>query len=107
MIDYENPKSVNLVIAKVDSDVLAEGQKIPMKIDGNYYYGELFFEDPGTYVYSIEIDTGHGKLKSYEQNIIVSEKQSEVVAEEGDPQLPGLGLGPIIFLIIIIASRKR
>jgi len=107
VIDYENPKSVNLVIAKVDSDVLAEGQKIPMKIDGNYYYGELFFEDPGTYVYSIEIDTGHGKLKSYEQNIIVSEKQSEVVAEEGDPQLPGLGLGPIIFLIIIIASRKR
>ena len=107
VIDYEKPESVNLVIAKVDSDVLAEGQKIPMKIDGNYYYGELFFENPGTYVYSIEIDTGHGKLKSYEQNIIISQKQSEVVAEEDESALPGLGLGPIIFLIIIIASRKR
>ena len=40
IIDYENPKSVNLVIAKVDSDVLAEGQKIPMEEKGNYYYGE-------------------------------------------------------------------
>jgi len=107
VIDYEDPQSVNLVIAKVDSDVLAEGQKIPMIIDGNYYYGELFFENPGTYVYSIEIDTGHGKLKSYEQNIIVSQKQSEVVTEEDGSALPSLSLGPIIFLIIIIATRKR
>ena len=45
IIDYENPKSVNLVIAKVDSDVLAEGQKIPMEEKGSYYYGELFFEN--------------------------------------------------------------
>ena len=107
VIDYENPKSVNLVIAKVDSDVLAEGQKIPMEIDGNYYYGELFFENPGTYVYSIEIDTGHGTLKSYEQNIIVSEKQNQVVTEEDEGSLPGLSMAPIIFIIIIIASRKR
>jgi len=107
VIDYEDPQSVNLVIAKVDSDVLAEGQKIPMIIDGNYYYGELFFENPGTYVYSIEIDTGHGKLKSYEQNIIVSQKQSEVVTGEDGSALPSLSLGPIIFLIIIIATRKR
>ena len=107
VIDYENPKSVNLVIAKVDSEVLAEGQKIPMEIDGNYYYGELFFENPGTYVYSIEIDTGHGTLKSYEQNIIVSEKQNQVVTEEDEGALPGLSMAPIIFIIIIIASRKR
>ena len=107
VIDYENPKSVNLVIAKVDSDVLAEGQKIPMELDGSYYYGELFFENPGTYVYSIEIDTGHGTLKSYEQNIIVSEKQNEVVNEEDEGALPGLSMAPIIFIIIIIASRKR
>ena len=107
VIDYENPKSVNLVIAKVDSDVLAEGQKIPMEIDGNYYYGELFFENPGTYVYSIEIDTGHGTLKSYEQNIIVSEKQNQVVTGEDEGALPGLSMAPIIFIIIIIASRKR
>jgi hypothetical protein len=107
VIDYENPKSVNLVIAKVDSDVLAEGQKIPMEIDGNYYYGELFFENPGTYVYSIEIDTGHGTLKSYEQNIIVSEKQNQVVTEEDEGALPSLSMAPIIFIIIIIASRKR
>ena len=107
VIDYENPKSVNLVIAKVDSEVLAEGQKIPMEIDGNYYYGELFFENPGTYVYSIEIDTGHGTLKSYEQNIIVSEKQNQVVTEEDEGALPSLSMAPIIFIIIIIASRKR
>ena len=107
VIDYENPKSVNLVIAKVESDVLAEGQKIPMKLDGNYYYGELFFESPGTYVYSIEIDTGHGKLKSYEQNIIVSQKQSDVVSESDETALPSLNIISIIFVIIILSSRKR
>jgi hypothetical protein len=87
--------------------VLAEGQKVPMEIEGNYYYGELFFENPGTYVYSIEIDTGHGKLKSYEQNIIVSEKQSNVVKDENESTLPSLSIGPIVFVFIIIASRKR
>ena len=107
IIDYENPKSVNLVIAKVDSDVLAEGQKIPMEEKGNYYYGELFFENAGTYVYSIEIDTGHGKLKSYEQNIIVSEKQNENVPNEDESALPSLSFGPIIFIIIVIAARKK
>ena len=107
IIDYENPKSVNLVIAKVDSDVLAEGQKIPMEEKGSYYYGELFFEDAGTYVYSIEIDTGHGKLKSYEQNIIVSEKQQEKITNEDASALPSLSFGPIIFIIIVIAARKK
>ena len=107
IIDYENPKSVNLVIAKVDSDVLAEGQKIPMEEKGNYYYGELFFENAGTYVYSIEIDTGHGKLKSYEQNIIVSEKQNENVPNEDESALPSLSFGPITFIIIVIAARKK
>ena len=107
IIDYENPKSVNLVIAKVDSDVLAEGQKIPMEEKGSYYYGELFFENAGTYVYSIEIDTGHGKLKSYEQNIIVSEKQQEKTTNEDGSALPSLSFGPIIFIIIIIAARKK
>ena len=107
IIDYENPKSVNLVIAKVDSDVLAEGQKIPMEEKESYYYGELFFENSGTYVYSIEIDTGHGKLKSYEQNIIVSEKQEENVPNEDESALPSLSFGPIIFIIIVIAARKK
>ena len=107
IIDYENPKSVNLVIAKVDSDVLAEGQKIPMEEKGNYYYGELFFENAGNYVYSIEIDTGHGKLKSYEQNIIVSESQKEYVTNENESDLPSLSFGPIILIIIAIASRKK
>lgn len=107
IIDYENPKSVNLVIAKVDSDVLAEGQKIPMEEKGSYYYGELFFENSGTYVYSIEIDTGHGKLKSYEQNIIVSEKQEKNVPNEDESALPSLSFGPIIFIIIVIAARKK
>jgi len=107
IIDYENPKSVNLVIAKVDSDVLAEGQKIPMEEKGSYYYGELYFENAGTYVYSIEIDTGHGKLKSYEQNIVVSERQVETVQNEDESALPSLSFGPIIFTIIFIAARKK
>ena len=107
IIDYENPKSVNLVIAKVDSDVLAEGQKIPMEEKGSYYYGELFFENAGTYVYSIEIDTGHGKLKSYEQNIIVSEMQQEKTTNEDGSALPSLSFGPVIFIIIVIAARKK
>ena len=107
IIDYENPKSVNLVIAKVDSDVLAEGQKILMEEKGSYYYAELFFENAGTYVYSIEIDTGHGKLKSYEQNIVVSERQDETVQNEGESALPSLSFGPIIFTIIFIAARKK
>ena len=107
IIDYEKPKSVNLVIAKVDSDVLAEGQKIPMKLSGNYYYGELFFENPGTYVYSIEVDTGHGKLKSYEQNIIVSEAHTKIAPNDDDNALPGLNFFSIILLIIVIATKKK
>ena len=107
VVDYKNPKSVSLVIAKVDSDVLAEGQKIPMEEKGSYYYGELFFENAGTYVYSIEIDTGHGRLKSYEQNIIVSEKQEEKVQKEDGGALPSLSFGPIIFIIMVIAARKK
>ena len=30
-------QNVNMIVAKVDADVLAEGQKIPMKKEGNYY----------------------------------------------------------------------
>ena len=37
---------MNIIVAKVDDDVLAEGQKIPMTKEGNYYIGELFFEYP-------------------------------------------------------------
>lgn len=107
IIDYESPKSVNLVIAKFDSDVLSEGQKLPMRKEGDYYYGDLYFEDSGTYVYSIEIDTGHGKLKSYEQNILVSEEQTEIVKKDDESALVSLNFGPIVFIIIIIAARKK
>ena len=37
IVDYEKPISVNMIVAKIDADVLAEGQKIPMKKEGNYY----------------------------------------------------------------------
>ena len=107
IIDYESPKSDNLVIAKFDSDVLSEGQKLPMRKEGDYYYGDLYFEDSGTYVYSIEIDTGHGKLKSYEQNILVSEEQNDIVKKEDESTLTSLNFGPIIFIIIIIAARRK
>ena len=107
MIDYENPKNVYIVVAKFEDDILSEGQKLPMEVEGNYHIRDLYFEESGTYVYSIEIDTGHGTLKSYEQNIIVSEKQTEVVAEEDEGALTGLSMAPIIFIIIIIDTRKR
>jgi len=107
VIDYDNPKSVQIVVAKVEEGLLAEGQKIDMEIDGNYYYADLYFEEAGTYVYSIEIDTGHGKLKSYEQNIIVSEKQTPIVVDEEESGLSSIGILPIIFVIILIVSRKR
>ena len=107
IIDYANPNSVNVVIAKYDSEVLAEGQKIPMKQEGDYYYGDLFFEDPGTYVYSIEIDTGHGKLKSYEQNILVSEAQNDIVKNDKDNSIPSLNFITVILIITLISAKKR
>ena len=106
IVDYENPVSVNMIVAKVDADVLAEGQKIPMKKEGNYYTGELYFENSGNYVYSIEVDTGHGKLTSYENNIIVSEKQ--VVTSSGDNDaLVGPNILPILLILVIVAFRRK
>ena len=106
IVDYEQPSSVNLIIAKMAEGVLAEGQKIPMKREGNYYTGEIFFENSGVYVYSIEVDTGHGKLKSVEQTIIVSEKQTMVTEEDGD-SIPSLGFLPLISILLLIVSRRR
>ena len=107
IVDYEQPKAVNLIIAKMTEGILAEGQKIPMEKEGNYYTGEIFFENSGVYVYSIEVDTGHGKLKSIEQTLIVSEKQTIAAEEETQSILPNIGLLPIISILLLIASRRR
>ena len=106
IIDYENPESVSMIIAKTAEGVLADGQKIPMYKEGNYYYGDLFFEHEGFYIYSIEVDTGHGKLSSYEQTIMVSAQQ-EVVESDEENMLSGPGLLPLLFLICFIALRRR
>ena len=106
IIDYENPESVSMIIAKTVEGVLADGQKIPMYKEGNYYYGDLFFEHEGFYVYSIEVDTGHGKLSSYEQTIMVSAQQ-EIVESGEENMLSGPELLPILFLICFIALRRR
>ncbi|MCH2443864.1 MAG: Ig-like domain-containing protein [Candidatus Poseidoniia archaeon] len=106
IIDYENPESVSMIIAKTAEGVLADGQKIPMYKEGNYYYGDLFFEHEGFYVYSIEVDTGHGKLSSYEQTIMVSAQQ-EIVESGEENMLSGPGMLPILFLICFIALRRR
>ena len=106
IVDYENPVSVNMIVAKVDADVLAEGQKIPMKKEGNYYTGELYFENSGNYVYSIEVDTGHGKLTSYENNIIVSEKQV-TSSGDNDNALVGPNILPILLILVIVAFRRK
>ena len=107
IVDYENPVSVNMIVAKIDADVLAEGQKIPMKKDGNYYTGELYFENSGNYVYSIEVDTGHGKLTSYENNIIVSEKQVVTSSGDNDTALMGPNILPILLILVIVAFRRK
>ncbi len=107
IVDYEQPKAVNLIIAKMTEGILAEGQKIPMEKEGNYYTGEIFFENSGVYVYSIEVDTGHGKLKSIEQTLIVSEKQTIAAEEEPQSILPNIGLLPVISILLLIASRRR
>ena len=75
--------------------------------EGNYYYGELYFDNPGTYVYSIEIDTGHGKLSSYEQTIMVSEKQEIMADENEDNMLSGLGIIPIILVLTFVSFRRK
>nr|ACF09758.1 fibronectin type III domain protein [uncultured marine group III euryarchaeote AD1000-40-D7] len=106
IIDYENPESVSMIIAKTAEGVLADGQKIPMYKEGNYYYGDLFFEHEGFYIYSIEVDTGHGKLSSYEQTIMVSAQQ-EVVKSDEENMLSGPGLLPLLFLICFIVLRRR
>jgi hypothetical protein len=107
IIDYENPKAVTMIVAKTNEGVLAEGQKIPMYKEGNYYYGDLYFENPGSYVYSIEVDTGHGKLSSYEQNLVVSEKQSVVTEKDDENMLAGPSMLPVIILLSFIALRRR
>jgi len=106
IIDYEDPESVSMIIAKTAEGVLADGQKIPMYKEGNYYYGDLFFEHEGFYVYSIEVDTGHGKLSSYEQTIMVSAQQ-EIVESAEENMLSGPGLLPLLFMICFMALRRR
>jgi len=107
IVDYENPQSVNMIVAKVDEGVLAEGQKVPMQKEGNYYVGELFFEVEGSYVYSIEVDTGHGKLKSYEQTFIVSEKQVVASTDTEDNMLFSPSTISVIAILSLIAFRRR
>ena len=107
IIDYISPESVSVIIAEDNGGVLAEGQRIPMYKEGNYYYGDLYFENEGNYVYSIEVDTGHGKLSSYEQNIVVLAKQEIIESDNEDQKIPYPNLISIILLISLIAIRKR
>ena len=106
IIDYASPKSVSIIIAENSEGVLAEGQKIPMYEEGNYYYGDLYFENEGDYVYSIEVDTGHGKLTSYEQDIVVLAQQ-EIVQETEDEKIPYPNLISVLLILSLIAVRKR
>ena len=77
---------------------------------GIYYYGDLYFENEGNYVYSIEVDTGHGKLTSYEQDIVVLAQQ-EIVQETEDSgileNLPYPNLVSVLLILSLIAVRKR
>ena len=68
---------------------------------------ELYFENSGNYVYSIEVDTGHGKLTSYENNIIVSEKQVVTSTSDNDNALMGPNIIPIVLILAIVAFRRK
>ena len=107
IIDYPNPESVSVIIAENNEGVLAEGQKIPMYEEGNYYYGDLYFENEGKYVYSIEVDTGHGKLYSHEQNIVVLSQQEITQVVEDKQTLPYPNLVTIILLISLVTIKRR
>jgi len=52
------------------------------------------------------VDTGHGKLSSYEQTIMVSAQQ-EIVESGEENRLSGPGILPLLFLICFIALRRR
>jgi len=107
VIDYDQPKAVNVVIAKYIDGVCADGVRIPMYKEGAYYHSELYFEEEGVYLYSIEIDTGHGKLSSYEQNIVVSSTQEIITTTEDNEKLYSPGLFSILLVIFFVAKRKR
>ena len=107
IIDYDSPKSVSVIIAENNDGVLAEGQKVTMYEEGNYYYGDLYFENEGNYIYSIEVDTGHGKLSSYEQNIIVLAKQEVIESVENDQKIPYPSLISTLLILTLVTMRRR
>ena len=109
VIDYENPVKVSIIIAKTTEEegILSEGQRLDMFLDGNYYYADIYFEEAGSYVYSVEIDTGNGKIKDDEQIIFVSEKQEIVNVDDSNKLLFGLNFLATLCLIIIVAVRKK
>jgi hypothetical protein len=75
--------------------------------EGNYYYGDLYFENEGNYIYSIEVDTGHGKLSSYEQNIIVLAKQEVVESVDNDQKIPYPSLISTLLILTLVTMRRR
>ena len=107
VIDYENPKAVNVVIAKYVDGVCADGIRIPMYQEGNYYHSDLYFEEDGVYLYSIEVDTWHGKLSSAGQNIVVTGAQEVVTEEKSEEKLVSPSILFSILALIFISNRRR
>ena len=53
------------------------------------------------------MDTGHGKLTSYESNIVVSEKQVVTSSSDNDNALMGPNIIPIVLILVIVAFRRK
>ena len=53
------------------------------------------------------MDTGHGKLTSYENNIIVSEKQVVTSSGDNDNALVGPNILPILLILVIVAFCRK
>ena len=107
VIDYTEPKAVNVVIAKYIDGVCSDGLRIPMYKEGDYYYSDLYFEESGVYLYSIEVDTGHGRLSSAGENIIVGETQKIITEENEDEKLISPSISLIILSLLFVANRRR
>ena len=75
--------------------------------EGNYYHSDLYFEEDGVYLYSIEVDTGHGKLSSAGQNIVVTGVQEVVTEEKSEEKLVSPSILFSILALIFIANRRR
>ncbi len=96
-VSYEDPVAVWLMVA---------GQKVLMTGGGGLYTAEVTIAEPGTHMYVLEIDTGHGSFHSQEQALMVGEATSTGDDDGDDLPGPGAALAVLGLLAVAIARRR-